>query len=790
MPQVRSRIPHLINGVSEQSATMRLPTQAALQDSFYSTLVDGLRKRPPTQLVAKLLNSLSSTAFSHIINRDTTERYSLTITTSGVSVVGFDGVARTVVNTGSAYLAGLTDPQTELQALTVADYTFVLNKSKTVLAKSTTSPARTPEALVNVKAGNYGRTYKVFIDGTERASYTVPDGSSATHTAYVDTVWIADQLLADLIAAGYNTGSWQVARYQNAVYIRRTDSTDFTISVEDGANGNDMVAIKGKVQSFSDLPRFGPDGVIVEIIGTPTEPFDNYWVRFDKDESAVSTPGIWRESLAAGAKLGVDPATMPHVLVRQADGSFTFGPATWDDREVGDEETVPDPSFVGSKIRDLFFYKNRLGFLADESALMSRAGSFFNFFRQSLTALLDDDPIDVASTHVKVSILNHAVPWQDTLLLWSDQTQFKLDGNDLLTPSTVNITVLTEYASSTLVRPVGAGQTLFFVTDRGDWSAGYEYFFDPNTEAGEATEITSHVPSFVPSNIRKFVASSESELVAALSPKEPTKIFLYKYYWAGNEKLQSAWFTWTIPNCTRVIDVAMVSNVMYLVVERSDGVYLEYIDTQQAAVDEGLDFVVHLDQRIDSETLAASYSAGTDKTTFTLPYAPPSGIVVVAKSTPDYPAAFPLEFEVDGSTVIVEGNRLDDDLWIGVPYTSIYQFSPFIYRREMPNGGAVTEEGGRTQVKAMQIFYDKTSTFSVRVTPEGREPRVYPFVATFIDDAGSLLDAVAIDAGRFTFPVKSRGDRVKVEIISDSWLPCAFTSAQWAGVFNPRVRQR
>ena len=68
---------------------------------------------------------------------------------------------------------------------------------------------------------------------------------------------------------------------------------------------------------------------------------------------------------------------------------------------------------------DIFFHRNRLGFISGESIVMSRAGEFFKFFPETTTTILDADPIDVNVSHVKVSNLRHAIPFAEELLLFS-----------------------------------------------------------------------------------------------------------------------------------------------------------------------------------------------------------------------------------------------------------------------------------------------------------------------------------------------------------------------------------
>ena len=49
MALVSKNIPNLINGVSQQPAALRLASQGEVQENGFSDIVDGLKKRPPTE---------------------------------------------------------------------------------------------------------------------------------------------------------------------------------------------------------------------------------------------------------------------------------------------------------------------------------------------------------------------------------------------------------------------------------------------------------------------------------------------------------------------------------------------------------------------------------------------------------------------------------------------------------------------------------------------------------------------------------------------------------------------
>ena len=170
-----SSIPNLINGVSQQPPALRLPSQAQSQLNGLSSVVNGLSKRPNTQLIKKLgtYNELQN-CFIHTMQRDSNEFYILVISTTAIRVFDQYGVERTVSGSAS-YLSGISDPARQLSATTVNDFTFIVNKNKTVAKMNGVSPSRNPEALVYIKKGEYSTEYKIKITkagSTYTSTYT------------------------------------------------------------------------------------------------------------------------------------------------------------------------------------------------------------------------------------------------------------------------------------------------------------------------------------------------------------------------------------------------------------------------------------------------------------------------------------------------------------------------------------------------------------------------------------------------------------------------------------------
>jgi hypothetical protein len=792
--KVSGDIPNLINGVSQQATALRLPTQSEVQENYYSTIVKGLRKRPPTEFVASILDELPEGAYFHIINRDADERYVVVITNEDLRVFDFDGDEKTVnFPDGTDYLASL-DPVNDFTALTVADYTFIANRTVECEMGGVASDTRHPEAIVNIMSGNYGRTYAISINGATAVSYATPDGTTATQSPLIATTYIAGQLYDGLVAAGYNDGvTWGTGLHGNAIHILRWDDVDFNISLTDGANGNAANVSKDKTQRFQNLPNYGPDGFVIEVGNAEGTELDNYWVMADKGGSDQNSKVVWKEVTAPGTPLYFDETTMPHLLVREEDGTFTFKVATWDERKCGDGETIsPDPSFIGSTIEDIVFHRNRLGFLADENIIFSRAGSFFDFWRTSATALLDDDPIDVSATHVKVSFLRHTIPHQDYLLLFSDQTQFRLAGNDLLTPKTVNIRPLTEFFSSPDAKPVGIGPAVFFCSDGAtdEYAAVYEYTLDKAAETANADDVTAHVPAYIPTGIFKLTGSSDENLVFALTRGEPGSMFVYRYYWVNEEKVQSSWSKWTFGDA-EILECAVIGSDLYLLMGRDGMAFLERMRLEPSAADDGLDMMVGLDQRVTDEQLDAGvFNASLNTTTYTLPYTVPDTVRAVVR--PGGSGDVGTEVQISGTsdaTLTLVGNTTEVRLFFGMPYESRYRFSTFYHRQPSQNGGNVAKVDGRLQLQHLSITYDLSAYFRVEVSKEGRDDEEFEMSGITVGSPTSIIGEVSLESGRFSIPLMARNDRITIDIVNDTWLPSNILAASWRGLWNAQARQ-
>ena len=83
-------------------------------------------------------------------------------------------------------------------------------------------------------------------------------------------------------------------------------------------------------------------------------------------------------------------------MVRQANG-IPCTAVGFEPRLVGDELTNPDPSFVGSTVNKMLFFRNRLAILSGENIVLSQPGDYFNFWANSALTVSPQDSIDISA---------------------------------------------------------------------------------------------------------------------------------------------------------------------------------------------------------------------------------------------------------------------------------------------------------------------------------------------------------------------------------------------------------
>ena len=437
----------------------------------------------------------------------------------------------------------------------------------------------------------------------------------------------------------------------------------------------------------------------------------------------------------------------------------------------------------------------------DENVTMSRVGDFGNFYRLTVTALLPDETIDIATSETQVTPLNFAVPMGGELMVFSDEVQFRINHAGVVAPNSLSIEAATHYTVAPNVRPVNLGSDVYFAAEDGDHVRVYEYFLRQDSTATDASEITGHVPTYIPAGIRKIIPSPAHDALFVLTSGAPNRIYVYKFYWASEtEKAQSAWSYWEFGPEDVILSGSVFQNELHILLDRPNGCYYEKIPLSTGATGDSLDFQIYLDRRC---LVQGTYVAASDTTVFALPYS------VRDAEKASFRAVLGNAFSNKGAlidttqyswpddqTLAIRGNWATPSppcrVFIGRSYNMTYTFSEQ-FVKDPQNNSTLT---GRLQLRTFTVYYTDTAFFRTAVAPYGadvEQETIVPslmseFSGKTLGDQSLILGLPAFHSGSYSFQIYGDADVAKVSITNDSHLAANFQAAEWEGFYQNRAR--
>lgn len=768
---------NLMQGVSQQPDRSRLPGQCTAMLNMLADPIDGLKRRPPaTHIASTGVYNVNNLAYGYNTGA---ERYHVIFgADKTVQVFDWDGVQKTVNNQGTLYLP--TTPKANLRIATVGDYTIVANNVKVTALTADVSTAA-HGALVYIKSGDFAQAFNIALDGIIVANYV----TSPTEVGSISPDNIAVELYNDLITAapaGYIFGI-----FSNIITVKKTSAVGLIdITCVDSRNGTAGVVIQDRVKDTSELPRIAITGMRVAVTGSGTKDEDDLY--FTADGSGGLTRVVWRETLKTGLKYKFDAATMPHVLVRLADGTFYFGPLnggtyggtvleSWVDRDAGDDNSNPERIFIGSTIEFISSFQDRLLFLSGEFLILSSTKSYFNFWNTTGSTLLDSDPIEIANPSTQATPLKSVVMHNKNLIVFSLIAQFMLPGGSGLTPALAALRQITAYQSSLGAVPVVAGSNVMFDITYGKYSGVRELYTASLVDMQEARAITEHVKRYIPGKITRMQVGSNLGILGVLTDGAPNSIFIYQYIWEGEQRVQAAWSEWRFkaPVVNFFFDGATIALLM---VDSTNAKYsLCELDSTDVS-DAGLTYNVYLDRK------QMITPAGNLQFSIAESPAVMSDLIVVQSENCLHPGLTVQVASIVGTTVTLAEDP-GGAVIFGYKYDSVYTPTMPIMRDQ--NGIAI--ETNRLIVGAFNITYKDSGAFRVNVTDPWNGVSTQEFSGRYAGDVNTIVGTIPIISGLFNASIGKDRNLATIDIASEKHLPMKITGIEWTGQFTKKGRR-
>lgn len=548
----------ILGGVSEQVYTDRQLTQVEAQVNMTSDTVRGLRKRPGTRLLrvadADSASQWSLGNYGHL--RFYTTNLGWGVTTFIVNTL--TGYVTSIVETDTIQFMGqssylISSNPDDIVFTTVGNTMYVANCSKLpVLLENDTRMNPGRRGYFFVIAGAYGKQFTCRIQtsgGSFAATYTTPNSDATGASAQSTPEYIISQLASQLTAQIGGATGLEVVQTDGAyMYLQTTAAfTDLNVSTNTG-NSYAIASNTHTVDLTTKLPARLPTQADGFIMTVGDASFAQYF-QWNYDESR------WIENGVYGSPTGINPSTMPLVFNTAAGvNQHTFSEGTWPGRLAGDDLTNTIPAFTdanGVGITGLASFQGRLIIFSGPYITMgsSNKDDRTNFFRTTVTQVLDDDRIEFTASSFAGATFRYGVPFNSDLILASEEHQAVIPGrNQILTPNNATAVLTSTYQMDTGVAPSTSGRSLYYSYPRSNSSFSVKEMVPSGYTDLQyvSQDVTDHLPTYLEGANTYISASTTNNIVVFGSTTEKSTLYINEYLWSGDEKVMSSWHKWQL----------------------------------------------------------------------------------------------------------------------------------------------------------------------------------------------------------------------------------------------------
>ncbi len=614
-------------------------------------------------------------------------------------------------------------------------------------------------------------------DGLIRPTPTPFDADTAV-TADTILAGIVSQLPAGISAKVIGPG----------IYLSSSSAFNVEVAEEDL-----MRVFQKSVNDVTRLPNQCRHGYVVKVSNARMSDEDDYYLRFS-GENNLDGAGSWSECPIPGI---TDTLTnMPLVLQRTAATTFTVRPFTYQTRRVGDNNTNPMPTFVGSRINKVLFFRNRLAVLSGENVILSRPGTLGtpDFFTESALTVSASDPIDISAASMFPSDIFDGIEINAGLLVFSTNQQFLLSTDDtVLNPDTAKLRSVSTFNYNKDIPPISLGTTVSYLDNSGKFSRLNEMANTSREGEPDVVEISKLVPTLLPKDLDLFTNSRENSLILIGKTNSDT-VFGYKYLSIGDKRQQQAWFKWKLNN---PLLYHFIINDEYFFVDTDNflqSIKLVQSDSDPIITQDDVNYQIHLDNHTTVGN--GSYSASTNLTTFSN-----QSDWIDQVTTPNYALAiidldtnstrlarYALPTVINGDDFTVPGDWSTGTFTIGYLYEYLVKF-PRIYPKKVQGEKSFADVNSSLIVHRLKLHFGKIGLYETTLTRIGKDDYTEIYESSLLDEY-EVSDAPYLEEYIKTIPVYEKNKNVDIVLKSSHPAPATLRAMAWEGDYSPLFYKR
>ena len=636
-------------------------------------------------------------------------------------------------------------------------------------------------------------TYTIRVEDHEETEVNATITANGNHSGLIrpaptpfdsDTAVTADTIIGGIIDA--LPSSITGKHIGTGIYL--SSANPFTINI---VEEDLMRCFQSSVNDVSNLPNQCKHGYIVKVNNALRAEEDDYYLRFegqnDKDGS-----GSWVE--CAKPSIAKELTNMPLAIQRTAATTFTVRPFDYQVRRIGDDVTNPMPSFVGSRINKVLFFRNRLALLSGENVITSRPGTLGlpDFFNETALTVSSSDPIDISAASMFPSELFDGIEMNTGLVVFSTNQQFLLASDDtVLNPDTAKLRSISTFNYNEDMAPISLGTTIAYVDNSGKFSRFNEMANIQREGEPSVVEVSKVVPTLLPKDIDLLTNSRENSLIL-LGKTGSDEVFGYKYFQVADQRQQAAWFKWKLNN---PLIYHFIINDEYFFLDSDyylQSVKLVQTETDPSIVQDNVDFLLHVDNH--TTVSGGSFNSTTNLTTFTgvswlnTVTTPNHDLVVIDTNTNSSRVGRYAKATVSGTSFTLPGNWSGATLTIGYIYPYEVKL-PTLYPSKIDGQRSTADVNSSLVLHRVKFHFGKIGLYETTLERVGKNDYTEIYESTELDEYDAS-DAPYLEEFIQTVPVYEKNTNVEITLKSSHPAPATLRSMSWEGDYSPKYYRR
>lgn len=707
-----------------------------------------------------------------------------------------------------------------ISALTaVGKYLFFAGN--TVPATGTVTPVwdttGNHKAVAWIRGGAYSRTYTVTVKTATASitrSYTTPtasyqgvlDTSDIMTTDVEYTKKVNDRVNAYNAAVTQWIGTSAAAIQPEAIaaqldlafngsglfYVRQGSHLCFSlgvlsIEVSDGGDGSLIRGVAQSIESVDATSVIHAAGHVVRVrgknsseafylkavpklAGTNAGTFSEVtWVEAAGVDQAV-TGGLCYATIVGNEIHMASNATILNNLTPGAHP--TFSPAT-----VGDLDTQPVPSFVGKTIDYLGTFQNRLIIGAGALLALSKTEDYLNFFRSTVLTVPGDDPFELLAQGSEDDTIRHSVLYDRDLVLFGRKRQYAIQGNMAVTPTSANLSVMTNYEGVSDAAPIAAGSYIFYAKRGEGFSSVHQIQPGQTENTPESFPTSSQLDSYLGGGIIELASATGSPSYVFLrTTGARNSIHVFTYLDKQDGRKLDSWSRWDFNAALGpVIGMSVVVDgvLVYHLRESTNGNQV-FTVADFVPLDTLLSKRPYLDSNRSLNVLGSpnhSISSGNyDEWVVALGAATSkrfngTGLANLGPFVSQYPS--------------------EPDKIVGAKQAAYFSpTNPFM--RDNKEKAILS---GRLTVTKKVLAFKESSGFSWTVTYRNAVVSDAEFSGRILGDPTNAIGREPVSTGQFSIPIGRESRQYQLTVFARKWLPLTVTGLEWVGQWFNRVQR-